>query len=135
MKANLENIKNKNVLVVGLGKSGIAAVQAMLRLQAKVAIQDVKKEEEIDPQLSSFLKGQGVTCYFDRIPPDMGEFDMLILSPGVSPELPFIEEARAKGVEIVGELEIAFRIGRGNYVAITGTNGKDNHYNPGGRDL
>ena len=50
----------------------------------------------------------------------MGEFDMLILSPGVSPELPFIEEARAKGVEIVGELEIAFRIGRGNYVAITG---------------
>ncbi len=124
MKANLENIKNKNVLVVGLGKSGIAAVQAMLRLQAKVAIQDVKKEEEIDPQLSSFLKGQGVTCYFDRIPPDMGEFDMLILSPGVSPELPFIEEARAKGVEIVGELEIAFRIGRGNYVAITGTNGK-----------
>ena len=38
MKANLENIKNKNVLVVGLGKSGIAAVQAMLRLQAKVAI-------------------------------------------------------------------------------------------------
>ena len=124
MKANLENIKNKNVLVVGLGKSGIAAVQAMLRLQAKVAIQDVEKEEEIDPQLSSFLKGQGVTCYFDRIPPDMGEFDMLILSPGVSPELPFIEEARAKGVEIVGELEIAFRIGRGNYVAITGTNGK-----------
>ncbi len=124
MKANLNNIKNKRVLIVGLGRSGIAAAQAMLRLQAQVAIQDVKKEEDIDAQLCAFLRGQGVTCYFNQIPPDMSEFDMLILSPGVSPELPFIVEAEQKGVEIVGELEIAFRIGSGNYVAITGTNGK-----------
>lgn len=124
MNANVENIRNKKVLIVGLGKSGIAAAQAMVRLEAEVSIQDSKREEKIDPQLLAFLRGKGVTCYFDRVPHDLGRFDMMILSPGVSPELPFIQEAREAGVEIIGELEIAYRIGSGNYVAITGTNGK-----------
>lgn len=124
MSVNLENMKYKKVLVVGLGKSGIAASQAMLRLGAEVSIQDSKREDSVDPQLIAFLKGQGARCYFAQTPPDMGQFDMLILSPGVSPELPFIEEAQAKGAEIIGELEIAYRIGSGNYIAITGTNGK-----------
>ena len=117
-------MQNKKVLIVGLGKSGIAAAQAMLRLSAEVSIQDSKKEENIDGQLLAFLRGKGVTCYFDRVPADMGQFDMLILSPGVSPELTFIREAKAAGVEIIGELEIAYRIGHGRYAAITGTNGK-----------
>ncbi len=124
MSVNLENMKYKKVLVVGLGKSGIAASQAMLRLGAEVSIQDSKREDGVDPQLIAFLKGKGVRCYFAQTPPDMGYFDMLILSPGVSPELPFITEAQEKGAEIIGELEIAYRIGSGNYVAITGTNGK-----------
>lgn len=124
MKANLNNMKNKKVLIVGLGESGKAAAQAMIRLEAEVYIQDSKKEDQVDPQLTAFFKGKGVTCYFNQIPPDMGEFDMLIVSPGVSPELPFIIEAQEKGAEIIGELEIAYRIGSGNYVAITGTNGK-----------
>lgn len=124
MNTNLDNMKYKKVLIVGLGKSGIATAQAMLRLKAEVYIQDAKKEASVDPQLRTYLKGQGVTCYFNQLPPEMGDFDMLILSPGVSPELPFIREAEEKGVEIIGELEIAYRIGSGNYVAITGTNGK-----------
>jgi len=124
MNTNLDNIKGKKILIVGMGKSGIAATQAMIKLEAKVSVQDSKGEDKMDGQLVAFLKGQGVTCYFGRNPHDMGAFDMLILSPGVSPELPFIEEAKAKGAEIIGELEIAYRIGRGKYVAITGTNGK-----------
>lgn len=124
MNTNLDNMKYKKVLIVGLGKSGIATAQAILRLKAEVYIQDAKKEASVDPQLRAYLKGQGVTCYFNQLPPEMGDFDMLILSPGVSPELPFIREAEEKGVEIIGELEIAYRIGSGNYVAITGTNGK-----------
>ncbi len=117
-------MKNQNVLVIGLGKSGIAAVQAMLKLGASVSVQDSKTPEEIDPQLLAFLEGRSVTCYFGKNPEDMSCFDMLILSPGVSPELEFIREAQAAGAEIIGELEIAYRIGRGNFVAITGTNGK-----------
>lgn len=121
---NLENIKGKRVLVVGMGKSGIAAVQAMLKLGAAVSVQDAKEAESVDGQLLNFLKGKGVQCYFHEIPEHVENFDMLILSPGVSPELPFIREAEAGGAEIIGELEIAYRIARGTFIAITGTNGK-----------
>lgn len=124
MRTNLDNIRNKNVLVIGLGRSGKAAVQAALKLGAKVYVQDSKCVEEVDPQLLAFLEGRAVTCCFGQNPEDMSIFDMLILSPGVSPELDFIREARDKGAEIIGELEIAYRIGHGNYIAITGTNGK-----------
>ena len=121
---NLENIKGKKVLVVGMGKSGIAAVQAMLALGAEVAIQDSKDRSAIDGQLLNFLEGKNVTCYFHAVPVAEERFDMLILSPGVDPALPFVQEAKAHGAEVIGELEIAYRIARGTFVAITGTNGK-----------
>lgn len=121
---NLKNIKYKRVLVVGMGKSGIAAIQAMLKLGAEVTVQDSKKAEDMDGQLLNFLTGRGLKLCLGKVPEDMGAFDMLILSPGVDPELDFIEEARRKGAEIVGELEIAYRVARGSFVAITGTNGK-----------
>lgn len=121
---NLKNIKYKKVLVVGMGRSGIAAIQAMLKLGAEVTVQDSKKAEDIDGQLLSFLTAKGLKLCLGKVPDEMGIFDMVILSPGVDPELDFIEDARKKGVEIVGELEIAYRISRGNFVAITGTNGK-----------
>ncbi len=117
-------MKDKKVLVVGMGKSGKAAVQAMLKLGAQVSVQDNKGEEKIEPQLLHFLKEKNVTCYLGCVPDDMSAFDMLILSPGVPVELEFIRKARDAGVEIVGELEIAYRSGKGKYVAITGTNGK-----------
>jgi len=123
-KANIENFKDKNVLVVGMGKSGIAAVYAMVEFGANVFVQDSKTEENIDSQLMEYLKENNVTCYFGCIPEDMGSFDIMILSPGVPTELDFVKEGREKGVEIIGELELAYRAGNGNYVAITGTNGK-----------
>ncbi|MCH4007271.1 MAG: UDP-N-acetylmuramoyl-L-alanine--D-glutamate ligase [Eubacterium sp.] len=122
--SNKANIARKNVLIVGLGKSGIAAAQAMLHLNARVSIQDSKKREEIDTGLLSMFEDQGVKFYLGETPEDMTQFEMLILSPGVSPELPFIQAAMDAGVEVTGELEIAYRIGKGRYVAITGTNGK-----------
>lgn len=124
MKINLENIKDKKVLVVGLGKSGIAAIEAMIKLQADVAVQDSKTEDAVDTDLLTYLKENDVECYFGRTPDDMTQFDMLVLSPGVPPELAFIEKAKSAGAEIIGELEVAYRFGKGQYVALTGTNGK-----------
>lgn len=125
---NAKNMKDKKVLVVGLGKSGIAAVQAMLKLGAEVSVQDSKSLNQVDPQLLNFLTGlpggENLGLYLGVMPPDMSEFDMMILSPGVDPQLPFVREAEEEGVEIIGELEIAYRIGRGHFVGITGTNGK-----------
>lgn len=123
-KGNITDIANKKILVVGMGNSGKAAVQAMVKLGADVSVQDNKDVENIDSQLITFLTEKSVTCYLGCEPDDMSVFDMLILSPGVSPELSFIKEAQAAGAEIIGEIEIAYRVGKGNYVAITGTNGK-----------
>lgn len=124
INGNLKNLISKKILVVGLGRSGVAATQVLTKLGAIISVQDAKTHDEVDPQLVKFLEEQGVDCYFNRTPKDIESFDMIILSPGVSPELYWLEEAKEKGVEIVGELEIAYRIGRGTYIAITGTNGK-----------
>lgn len=121
---NRDNIKGKKVLVIGFGKSGQAAARELLKVGAYVSVQDSSEEEKFDHNLIQFLRDGGVTFYLGTEPEDMAAFDMIVLSPGVSPELDFIRDAVEKGVEVTGELEIAYRIGKGNYVAITGTNGK-----------
>lgn len=117
-------MKDKRILIVGMGNSGEAAVHAMTGLGADIFVQDSKTEENMDPQLLAFLKEKNVTCYFGVKPEDMSIFDMLIVSPGVPTDLDFIREAAACGAEVIGELEIAYRMGHGRYAAITGTNGK-----------
>jgi len=120
---NRDNIKGQRVLVVGMGKSGIAATRAMVDLGAVVSVQDGKKRDDIDPQLLNYLEGRNVKCYFGELP-DNEDYEMIILSPGVNPELDFVQREQAQGAEIVGELEIAYRLANGTFVAITGTNGK-----------
>lgn len=124
MRTNLDNLKGRKVLVVGLARSGIAVCHILLDMGAVVSVQDSRKEEEFDKNFVTYLKGKDVTCYFDRVPQDMSQFDMLVLSPGVSPELEFIQKGAAAGAEITGEMELAYRVSKGNFIAITGTNGK-----------
>ena len=61
MKHTAFAIENKNVLVVGLGKSGIAAAQALSKRGARVSVQDSKNQGSIDPQLVTYLKNENVT--------------------------------------------------------------------------
>lgn len=82
---NIYDIKDKNVLIVGMGNSGKAAAQAMVKLGANVSVQDSKQEDDIDPQLLTFLKDRLVTCYLGCQPEDMSAFDLLVLSPGSIP--------------------------------------------------
>lgn len=117
-------MKGKKVLIIGLGNSGKAAAEAMVDLGALVSVQDSKSEDKIDPQLMMFLKEHDVECFLGKTPDDMSVFDMLIVSPGVPLDLGFIKDAKESGTEIIGELEVAYRTGKGKYVAITGTNGK-----------
>ena len=124
MRTNLDNIQGKEILIIGLGKSGTATCQTVLDLGAKVTVQDVRDEREFDPSFLNYLKGRGVRCFFNSTPDDMSVYDMIILSPGASPELDFVQEGQKHGAEIIGELELAFRSGKGNFIAITGTNGK-----------
>lgn len=120
----MNQLEGKKVLIVGMGKSGIAAAQALLKLGAVVSVYDNKSEEEMDPSLIQYFKNKNTSCYFGIAPEDVTDLDMVVMSPGVPLNIPFILEAKNAGTEIIGELEIAYRVGNGRYVAITGTNGK-----------
>ena len=119
-----DSLKDKKILVVGLGKSGRAALEVLHNIGANVYLQDSKKPEDLSDGDKKFLAENKVSCYLGGVPEDMGIFDLLVVSPGVSPTLNFIKAAEEKGIEIIGELELAYRLGKGKYLAITGTNGK-----------
>jgi len=118
------NLTNKRILIVGLGKSGTSALDLILPMGAICAVQDSKSEDKIEPKLLAKLKENNIECFFSRVPDSSEKFDMLVLSPGVPPELDFIKNAEQNGSEIIGEVELAYRMSKGNFVAITGTNGK-----------
>ncbi len=118
------NYKGKKVMVVGMAKSGVASARLLLEQGARVVLYDSKK-------LDQFLQGE-----FDEFT-DHAEFafgadantlareaDALVLSPGVPTNLAFIEEAKAAGKKVIGEIELGYLFSRGEFVAITGTNGK-----------
>lgn len=120
-----ECIKGKKILVVGMGKSGMASVKVLKKLGAIVAIQDTKTEDELEPSFGRYLENEGI-CekYFRCIPSQITDFDMIVLSPGVPTDLDWIRNAALANVEVVGEFELAYRLSKAEYVAITGTNGK-----------
>ncbi len=119
-----ETIKGKKILVVGLGKSGMAACRVLSQCGARVYAQDAASRRDTGADKLRFLQEHGITAYLGRDPEDIGSFDMVVLSPAVPPNLPFVEQAREAGAEITGELELAYRLCPGRFVAITGTNGK-----------
>lgn len=118
------SIEGKKVLVVGLGKSGKAAARALNNAGATVSIQDSSTADKLDTQFLQYMKNEDMKAYLGSEPEDVASFDMFVLSPGVPTDLGFIEEARSKGVEIIGEIELAYMLSEGNFIAITGTNGK-----------
>lgn len=117
-------IKDKKILVVGLGKSGLAACKVLLEKGASVYVQDMTPLDKLTDAKKTFIKENKIPHYLGVVPEDIETFGMLVLSPGVSPKIEFVQQAAAAGAMITGELELAYRLGQGKYLAITGTNGK-----------
>ncbi len=115
-------MKDKKVLVIGLGRSGIAAMKALADAGADVSVQDSKAIGQMDQIVLEEMESCGAKGYFGEFPQET--FDTVVLSPGVPPMSDFVEKYKDAGAEIIGELELAYRLGHGTYVAITGTNGK-----------
>ncbi|SKC78836.1 UDP-N-acetylmuramoyl-L-alanine--D-glutamate ligase [Maledivibacter halophilus] len=117
------NLKDKNVLVVGMAKSGIPTVKVLSSLGANITVNDIKTEEN----LKNILDEIAHLC--DDIvlgvhPERIEKYDLIVLSPGVPTDLVFLKKAKKENIEIIGELELAYRLSKGKYLAITGTNGK-----------
>lgn len=114
----------KKALVCGMAKSGIAAAKLLKRLGAKVTLQDMKKREDISADVLS-LENEGIVLYTGANPDDIAcEQDIIVLSPGIPCDLPFIAEAEEAGVNVISEVELAYGLTPCPITAITGTNGK-----------
>jgi UDP-N-acetylmuramoylalanine--D-glutamate ligase len=117
-------IKGKRVLVVGLGKSGIASAQFLAARGARVTVSDTRSQHELKDQIPALLErgiaietgGHGERTFRDQ--------DLIVVSPGVPSNVPQLARARAQGIPVIGEIELAARFLRGRIVAITGSNGK-----------
>jgi UDP-N-acetylmuramoylalanine--D-glutamate ligase len=108
-------------VVVGAARSGVAAAELLVRRGAAVTLTDVRQTIAEDAQ----LRDAGVQLELGgHRPQTLLGADLIVLSPGVPPAQPAIAEARAAGVPVMGELELASRWLRGRVVAITGTKGK-----------
>ena len=118
------DVKNKRVIVLGMARSGVAAAKLLAKRGAVVTISDMKTEESFGGALDE-LKALGCTFALGEGPQKyLADQDMMILSPGIPVAKPFVQEAIAGGVEVIGELELGARMMRGGLCAITGNNGK-----------
>jgi len=121
MTAHVFSVRGKRVTVVGAARSGIAAAHLLVGRGATVTLTDTR-EEIAD---ADGLRSAGVRLELGRH--DATTFrasDLIVLSPGVPATMAEVAAARAAGVPVIGEMELAARWLRGRIVAITGTKGK-----------
>ena len=117
-------LKGKKVLVVGLGKSGLAAALFLRRRGAQVTVSDLRSAEVLGKEIPSLLEagivveagGHGLLTFRRQ--------DLIVVSPGVPLSTPELVQVRNLGLPIIGELELAARFLKGKVLAITGSNGK-----------
>ena len=115
------SVRGKRVVVIGAARSGVAAAELLVRRGATVTLTDLRGS--IDDEAR--LRDAGVTLELgEHRASTLADADLIVLSPGVPSNLATLEPARAAGVPITGELELASRWLRGRIVAITGTKGK-----------
>jgi UDP-N-acetylmuramoylalanine--D-glutamate ligase len=126
------SVAGSNVVVVGAARSGVAAAELLVRRGASVTLTDMRETIQQDAQLRS--AGVRLELGGHQAQTLLGA-DLIVLSPGVPPGQPAIASARAAGVPVMGELELASRWLRGRIVAITGTKGKSTTTTLAGRML
>ncbi len=115
----------KKAMVLGLARSGVAAAKLLLLRGREVYACDAKPREKFGDALDE-IERMGAHLLLEENEPEkrVGEMDILIVSPGIPPTHPVMDAARKAGVEIMGEIEYAYRESTGTLLAITGTNGK-----------
>jgi UDP-N-acetylmuramoylalanine--D-glutamate ligase len=117
------NLNGQRVLVVGLARSGIAAAQFLAAHGARVTVNDAKPRSEL-PQAAA-LEHEGIEVVAGSHPQQLFDnTDLIVVSPGVPVTLTPFRRARAAGVPVIGEVELACRFLRGRLIGITGSNGK-----------
>ncbi len=118
------DLKGKKVLVVGLGKSGLAAALFLRRRGALVTVSDVRSAEALAKEIPALIEagimvesgGHGLLTFRRQ--------DLIVVSPGVPLDTPELAQVKHFGLPVIGELELAARFLKGHTLAVTGSNGK-----------
>ena len=118
-------LQGKKVLVFGSGKSGIGASDLLAKVGAFPVIYDGNAETDKDAVVHKTDGTYSVTVYAGELPKEVQDsLDLVVLSPGVPTDLPLVKSFYEQGLPVWGEVELAYRVGDGEVLAITGTNGK-----------
>ncbi len=119
------NLENKKILLVGLAKTGISTIKYLDKLGASIIVNDIKDKEKLSDILKELDNLDNVEYILGYHPENVDDIDMAVVSPGVPLDLPFILKLKSKNIEIIGEVELAYRLSNNpTFIGITGTNGK-----------
>ena len=118
------NFHNKHIVVVGLGRSGVATARFLINRGARVTVTDRKGADSLADQIAA-LNGLDLALKLGgHDPRDFETADLVVLSPGVPHTQPILEPAWANGTPVIGEMELAAGCLTEPIIAVTGTNGK-----------
>lgn len=126
MNINFQNLKNKKVVVMGLGLlgGGVETVKWLVKHGAKVLVTDLKKKKQLKKSVKK-LKGLKIRYILGRHQAkDFREADLIIKNPGVPKESKFLKIAKRNKIPIESDLSLFFRLFKGKIIGVTGTKGK-----------
>lgn len=120
----INDYHHKKILVLGLAKSGVSAAQLLHNLGAFVTVNDSKPLDE-NPEAQGLLE-QGITVICGSHPIELLEegFQLIVKNPGIPYFNPMIKGAMERGIPVITEVELAYRVSEAPFLAITGSNGK-----------
>lgn len=117
------DLSGKKVLVVGLARSGMAAIRVLKKLGAEVTLSESKKKEDIKE--IGFLNENNVEIVGQDMSVFERDFDFVVKNPGVPYRSPMIQKLQERNIPVITEIELAYQVAKPqHYIAITGTNGK-----------
>ncbi|EQK43888.1 UDP-N-acetylmuramoylalanine--D-glutamate ligase [[Clostridium] bifermentans ATCC 638] len=119
------DLKNKNVLLVGLAKTGVSTIKKLNKLGANIIVNDIKPKEKLEGIIEEIDNLDNIEYVLGKHLESIENIDLTIVSPGVPLDLPFIEKIKSEGIKIIGEVELAYKLSKNpTFIGITGTNGK-----------
>ena len=117
------DLSGKKVLVVGLARSGMAAIRVLKKLGAEVTLSESKKKDDIKE--IGFLNENNVEIVGQDMSVFERDFDFVVKNPGVPYRSPMMQKLQERNIPVITEIELAYQVAKPqHYIAITGTNGK-----------
>lgn len=117
------DLSGKKVLVVGLARSGMAAIRVLKKLGAEVTLSESKKKDDIKE--IGFLNENNVEIVGQDMSVFERDFDFVVKNPGIPYRSPMMQKLQERNIPVITEIELAYQVAKPqHYIAITGTNGK-----------